>query len=170
MCHETAGCVFWTFAPSGCYGEESIGCCWLKDYTAWLGRAQAPGSGKTYARTSGSTHLFPSPPVVPPPPPPAPDPSTTFNFLAIADWGSSTATRIDPFQKRIADGMGAVAEEINATQVFCLGDNFYGVSGDGPDDARFKGTFEDVYNATSLKDIPFVSTRPAPINLYWFKI
>ena len=156
MCHETAGCVFWTFTPGGCYGEKSIGCCWLKDYEAWLGRAQAQGG--TGSWTSGSTHLFPPPPVVPPPAPPAPDPSTTFNFLAIADWGSSTATRMDPSQKKIADGMAAVAEEINATQVFCLGDNFYGVAVDGPGDARFKGTFEDVYDAPSLKGIPFVRT------------
>lgn len=51
--------------------------------------------------------------------------------------------------------MGFVAKEINATQVFMLGDNFYGVKTTGPDEARFKGTFEDIYNATSLKDIPF---------------
>ena len=155
LCHETTSerpednCVFWTFSASGCFGNKSIGCCWLRSYEGWLGRHPDP------SRTSGSTHLFPSPPVVPPPAPPAPDSSTTYNFLAIADWGSSSATRIDSMQKAVADGMGAVAEEINATQVFCLGDNFYGASGNQPDDARFKGTFEDVYNATSLKSIPF---------------
>jgi len=150
MCHETTDCVFWTFKASGCFGNSSIGCCWLKGRQAWFGRQ--PGN---VGSTSGSTHLFPLPPSVPPPAPPAPDPSTTYNFLAMADWGSSTATAINPWQKQVADGMGTVAEEINATQVFCLGDNFYGVKIDGPDEARFKGAFEDVYNASSLKDIPF---------------
>ena len=56
--------------------------------------------------------------------------------------------------------MGVVAKEIKATQVFCLGDNFYGsgihTPADGPDgEKRFKKTFEDVYNAPALMDIPF---------------
>ena len=51
--------------------------------------------------------------------------------------------------------MGFIAKEINAQQVFMLGDNFYGLQPDGPDEARFNGTFEDVYIAPSLKSIPF---------------
>ena len=150
MCHETTGCIFWTFRASGCTGSKGIGCCYLKSEQAWFGRSSYVGS------TSGSTHLFPPPPVVPPPAPPAPDPSTTYNFLGLADWGSSTATAINPWQKAVADGMGTVAQEINAAAVFCLGDNFYGASAaDPPSEARIKGTFEDVYNATSLKSIPF---------------
>ena len=62
---------------------------------------------------------------------------------------------MNPGQQAIADGMALVAKEINAQQVFMLGDNFYGLPPTGPDEARFNGTFEEVYNAPSLKDIPF---------------
>eukprot|EP01047_Picozoa_sp_COSAG01_P038264 COSAG01_NODE_3096_length_6591_cov_5.863986_1_plen_243_part_00 len=83
------------------------------------------------------------------------DPSTTFNFLAHADWGDDSAG-----QHACAAGMGDVAAEINATQVISLGDLFYGsgihTPADGPDGKdRFKKTFEDVYDAPSLQSIPF---------------
>eukprot|EP00937_MAST-01D_sp_MAST-1D-sp2_P001000 g1000.t1 len=72
----------------------------------------------------------------------------------MGDWGDD-----GPGQRACAAGMGAVADEINATQVFALGDNIYTVGiqpADGPDGMyRFKRTFEDVYNATSLQGIPF---------------
>jgi hypothetical protein len=69
-----------------------------------------------------------------------------------------------------AIGLGEVAEEIDAKQVFALGDNFYhnaktshcansGICPDNKDGIdgvlRFKTTFEDVYTAESLKRIPF---------------
>jgi hypothetical protein len=77
------------------------------------------------------------------------DPSTTFNFLAHADWGDDSAG-----QHACAAGMGDVAAEINATQVISLGDLFYGsgihTPADGPDGKdRFKKTFEDVYEMSS---------------------
>ena len=93
------------------------------------------------------------------------DPSKTYNYLAIGDWGNDS-----PGQYAAAAGMGTVAAEIKATQVFALGDNFYhsnksGCStgsgicnggADGPDgEKRFKTTFEDVYTAASLQHIPF---------------
>jgi hypothetical protein len=71
------------------------------------------------------------------------DPSTTYNFLAIADWGND-----DVGQHAAAAGLGVVAAQINATQVFVLGDNFYttGIHPgpiDGPGgEVRFKKTFE----------------------------
>ena len=48
------------------------------------------------------------------------DQSTSYNFLAIGDWGNDDAA-----QHEAAAGMGAVAAEIGATQVISLGDNFY---------------------------------------------
>ena len=92
------------------------------------------------------------------------DPSATYNFLAIGDWGDDSVG-----QAAAAAGMGAVAAEINAHQVFALGDNFYHSneshcknSGICPDNAdgidgvhRFKSTFEDVYTHPNLKSIPF---------------
>jgi len=83
------------------------------------------------------------------------NPATTYNFLALADWGED-----NPGQYATAEGMGVIAESINAKQVFVLGDNFYhsGIKTpeDGPNgEKRFKKTFEDVYTAPSLKNIPF---------------
>ena len=83
------------------------------------------------------------------------DPSATYNFLAIGDWGDDNAGQL-----AAAAGMGFIADQINATQVFVLGDNFYpsGIHtpADGVDgEIRFKKTFEDVYTAPSLKNIPF---------------
>jgi tartrate-resistant acid phosphatase type 5 len=95
--------------------------------------------------------------------------NTTFNFLAIGDWGDDTAD-----QRVNAAGMGAVAAEIGAAHVIALGDNFYhsneshcDTSGghyggicnnnmDGIDGVdRFKSTFESVYTAESLRTIPW---------------
>ena len=60
------------------------------------------------------------------PPPPYHLPTTTprllsslGQFLAYADWGDDS-----PGQHAAAAGMGAVAEDINATMAFALGDNF----------------------------------------------
>jgi hypothetical protein len=62
---------------------------------------------------------------------------------------------VNLLQKVVADGMDFVAKEINAQQAFMLGDNFYGLPPTVPDEARFNGSFEDVYTTPSLKDIPF---------------
>jgi hypothetical protein len=83
------------------------------------------------------------------------DPADTYNFLALADWGADHAG-----QYAAAAGMGAVAEEIGATQVFVLGDNFYSsglhpTPADPKSEARIKKTYEDVYTAPSLITIPF---------------
>jgi len=82
------------------------------------------------------------------------DPSTTYNYLTTADWGDDTLG-----QYACAAGMGAVATEIDAQQVFMLGDNFYpsGIHAqDGPDgERRFKKTFEDVYAAEALQNLTF---------------
>ena len=97
------------------------------------------------------------------------DPSKTYNFLAIGDWGDDSAD-----QKANAAGMGAVAAEIDAALVVALGDNFYhsadshcDTSGghyggicnnntDGIDGVdRFESTFEKVYTAESLRTIPW---------------
>ncbi len=84
-----------------------------------------------------------------------PHPSSTYNFLALADWGDDGLG-----QSAAAAGLGRVAETINATSVFVLGDNFYthGIddTSDGRDGVkRFEKTFERVYNAASLLTIPF---------------
>lgn len=85
--------------------------------------------------------------------------------MAIGDWGADTTA-----QYAMAAGMDTVAGQIDAKQVFALGDNFYhsaksgcpegsGICNggkDGPDGMeRFKTTFEDVYNGSNLMHIPF---------------
>ena len=45
------------------------------------------------------------------------DPSLTYNYVALADWGNDS-----PGQYAAAAGLANVAQEINAHQVFALGD------------------------------------------------
>jgi hypothetical protein len=52
--------------------------------------------------------------------------------------------------------MGLNAAKNKVDHVMLLGDNFYGSGIHGDDTScRFKKTFEDIYNATSLEDVPF---------------
>jgi len=52
--------------------------------------------------------------------------------------------------------MGKFAAANKVDHVMLLGDNFYGSGIHGDDTScRFKKTFEDIYNASSLEDIPF---------------
>lgn len=76
-----------------------------------------------------------------------------LNFLAVGDWGGiSYRPYTTPTQKACADGMGVVAEAVNAQFVLALGDNFYheGIETD-VSDHRFEDTFEEVYAAPSLQ-------------------
>ena len=57
-----------------------------------------------------------------------------------------------------ADGlqMGIYAAKNGVDHVMLLGDNFYGSGIHGTDEScRFKKTFEDIYNASSLENVPF---------------
>jgi hypothetical protein len=108
------------------------------------------------------------------------EPAGAYRFMAIGDWGASytpPATRktdtcaIDPAvncsthgvsgcgynKQQQADGamMGKFAANNKVDHVMLLGDNFYGSGIHGDDTScRFKKTFEDIYDASSL-DIPF---------------
>ena len=61
-----------------------------------------------------------------------------------------------PREVHVSNQMAATAEEINASYVVALGDNFYfaGIRSD-VHDARFQSTFEDVFHQKSL-DIPWL--------------
>lgn len=67
---------------------------------------------------------------------------------------------IPPYRTRrelhVSHQMAATAEEIDASYVVALGDNFYfaGIRSD-EHDFRFKSTFEDVFSQDSL-DIPWL--------------
>ena len=84
------------------------------------------------------------------------DDSSSINFCAIGDWGG---TELPPFftlgQKETAQGMGKVAEDIQSQFVVALGDNFYHTGVEDTGAFRFDWTFENVYNAKSLTDIPW---------------
>jgi len=83
-------------------------------------------------------------------------PSGNINFCAIGDWGGSEWFPYFTYaQKETAKGMGKVAEDIDSQFVLALGDNFYHNGVDKKDSYRFKRTFEDVYSADSLTNIPW---------------
>jgi tartrate-resistant acid phosphatase type 5 len=83
--------------------------------------------------------------------------SGDLNFLIAGDWGGqdskpyTTADEIDT-----AKIMGDVATTVKASMAWMLGDNFYSYGiPSNENDPRFKETFEDVFTAHSLADIPF---------------
>ena len=83
-------------------------------------------------------------------------PCSALDFLVMADWGGSDHSPYTTTEElTTADGMGVVAASTNAAFALAVGDNFYTFGVKDVDDSRFKDTFEDVFKADSLKDIPF---------------
>jgi hypothetical protein len=83
--------------------------------------------------------------------------STAFTALLLGDWGGQDKTPYtEPGQVACAAGMAVTASQYGANAAFLLGDNFYssGIHGSAYD-ARFQETFEGVYTAASLQNIPF---------------
>ena len=78
--------------------------------------------------------------------------SPNVTFLMIGDWGKEG----DALTAN-AKAMGEKAKEINADFVFCLGDNFYFLGVQSTTDPKWKTTFRDVFNATSLINKTFYS-------------
>jgi tartrate-resistant acid phosphatase type 5 len=66
-------------------------------------------------------------------------------FLVVGDWGTGSAA-----QKRVAIEMGKIAESIGVRFVISTGDNFYSAGVKGIDDAQWKTSYEDIYDAPSL--------------------
>jgi hypothetical protein len=112
----------------------------------------------------------------------APADVEAYRFMAIGDWGASYTPSGGPNvtdtcditpgvnckthgvsgcgynEQQQMDGlqMGKFAAANKVDHVMLLGDNFYGSGIHGDDTScRFKKTFEDIYNASSLEDIPF---------------
>lgn len=80
-----------------------------------------------------------------------------LNFLAIADWGGmNDAAPTTWSQVQAADGMQAVARQLNINFTLLLGDNMYlhGIACSAAQSTRFRSTFHDVY-ATRLAEMPF---------------
>ncbi|XP_048395762.1 tartrate-resistant acid phosphatase type 5b [Stegostoma tigrinum] len=79
-----------------------------------------------------------------------------MRFIAFGDWGGLP----DPpyatiVQKAIADEMGRVAQYTGTDFVINVGDNFYYHGVNDVNDFRFKETFENVFTAPSLANIPW---------------
>jgi len=80
-----------------------------------------------------------------------------YDFLVMGDWGGQDSKPYyTPAEKDTAAIMGEVASQYDAQMVWALGDNFYkhGIPTNAHD-PRFQQTFEDVFTAQSLENIPF---------------
>jgi len=80
----------------------------------------------------------------------------SLDILVMGDWGGSpnspytTTDEVDS-----AKIMGEVGSTYDVDMVWGLGDNFYDNGVKNEYDSRFKHTFEDVFDASSLNKIPF---------------
>lgn len=90
--------------------------------------------------------------------------TNAYSFMAIGDWGASydgnngvdCSGNLEPQQAADGVAMGRFAADHEIDEVFLLGDNFYGSGIHGSCyNCRFQKTFEDIYNASSLTEIPF---------------
>jgi len=78
-------------------------------------------------------------------------------FLAIGDWGGqSAAPYYNAPEMATAVAMGQFSKQSPVDFVLLLGDNYYddGIPGDATS-FRFKDTFEDVFTAPTLQDMPY---------------
>ena len=79
-----------------------------------------------------------------------------FHFLALADWGGLPVWPwASPAQKRVAAAMGELAERHSSAFVLSLGDHFYFSGVRSVRDARWRRTFEQVYDHPSLSGAGF---------------
>merc|ERR1712054_197577 len=84
------------------------------------------------------------------------EPSTSFTFGVMGDWGGSEDAPYTTEQEiTTAKGMGKVLGANNAVYALALGDNFYHEGVKNEFDSRFKSTFENVFTADSLQGDDF---------------
>ncbi|XP_066564126.1 tartrate-resistant acid phosphatase type 5a [Amia ocellicauda] len=81
---------------------------------------------------------------------------TAIRFIALGDWGGLPfPPYMTPIEKTTAHEMGKVADKMGADFILALGDNFYYHGVDNVHDPRFQETFERVFTADSLEDVPW---------------
>ncbi|XP_072032237.1 tartrate-resistant acid phosphatase type 5-like isoform X2 [Amphiura filiformis] len=83
-------------------------------------------------------------------------PSTTtgksLHFMVLGDWGGIPIyPYYTPDEVAVAKQMSIIAENINASFVMALGDNFYENGVTDVNDKRFQDTYENVFKAKSLQ-------------------
>ncbi|XP_038640867.1 tartrate-resistant acid phosphatase type 5-like isoform X1 [Scyliorhinus canicula] len=82
--------------------------------------------------------------------------SKAIRFMALGDWGGLPfSPYTTPVEKSTAQQMGVVAETMGTDFVLSLGDNFYYNGIYSLTDKRFQETFEEIFSAESLKDVPW---------------
>eukprot|EP00062_Callorhinchus_milii_P025910 gi/632987421/ref/XP_007910776.1/ PREDICTED: tartrate-resistant acid phosphatase type 5 [Callorhinchus milii] len=83
-------------------------------------------------------------------------PSKSLGFLAVGDWGGlPVSPYTTPVERTTAHQMGVAAETLGADFILSLGDNFYFDGIKDLTDRRFQETFEDIFSAESLRDVPW---------------
>ncbi|XP_053572015.1 tartrate-resistant acid phosphatase type 5 [Bombina bombina] len=82
--------------------------------------------------------------------------SSSLRFIALGDWGGLP---LPPYYTqqllKVAKEMGTTVDKLGANFILALGDNFYYEGVQDVNDPRFKTTFESVFAAESLRNIPW---------------
>ncbi|XP_054859870.1 tartrate-resistant acid phosphatase type 5 [Eublepharis macularius] len=81
---------------------------------------------------------------------------SSLRFIAVGDWGGKPTT---PFytdrEVAVAEEMAATVSASGADFILSLGDNFYYTGVNDLYDKRFQETFETVFQAPSLRNVPW---------------
>ena len=74
-----------------------------------------------------------------------------ISFLVVGDWGRDGASH----QRDVATQMEGAARQFDCACVVSVGDNFYEDGVRSVDDAKWRSSFEDVYNGRRLMQTPW---------------
>ena len=77
-----------------------------------------------------------------------------MTFIALGDWGDTLL----PGQQQVANQMALWAEKWQPSFIMSTGDNFYPNGVRSVDDRQFDNKWRNVYNHTSLVDLPWYLT------------